>query len=659
MKIPKIGEKLTDEQIAFLQAFAKSCRRSIVEMVVNADSGHPGGSLSTIDYLSVLYAFVLSQTGEKIVISNGHISPAVYSVLAEMGYVDKDDALKNFRRAGSKFEGHVTRHVNGVWYGTGPLGTGISAAAGFAVAEKVRATSNGREAEKVFGVLGDGESQEGQVYEMMNFSAKYKLDNFIVFMDFNRVQLTDSLEKIMPLQVKAHFQAAGWHVIDVDGHDYAAIWDALAEAYGASGAPVLLLGHTIMGKGAGEMEKDGLEYKATWHGKSPGVEMGAQVVRDVLTLSLEEEKILEKGMKAIRESKNFWKPSPAKYPAHGTKIEGVGTGEAKIYGALEKTDCRSAYGNALKDLGELNKNILVFDADLQDSVKTGAFHKAHPERFFQCGISEQHMVSCSGGASFGGMIPFCSTFGAFMTSRAKDQARVNDINCANVKMVSTHCGLSVGEDGPTHQAIDDMGAFRPFFNTVVLEPADPNHCDRMIRHIASHFGNYYVRMGRHKLPTLTTEKGEPFYGKDFVFPEGKFDLYREGKDVTVIASGPMVTKVEAVRSELAADGADMVGVEIIIASSPSPLDKDLILKSVKKTGRLITIEDHNSYTGIGSQIAAMLAEEGAIGLDGKPVKVRRMGVTEYQLSGKPEELYDFAGLGNADIKKAILEMFAS
>lgn len=648
MEIPKIGEKLNDEQVAFLKAFAKSCRSSIVQMVVNANSGHPGGALSTIDYLSLLYAFVLSQTGEKIVVSNGHISPAVYSVLGEMGYIDKADVVANFRKAGHVYEGHVTRHVPGIFYGTGPLGAGISAASGFAVAEKVQAAHEGGNPQRVFGILGDGEAQEGQVYEMMNFAAKHELSNFIVFVDYNQVQLTDSLEEIMPLNIKGHFEAAGWNVIEVDGHDFQAMWHALGEASKGGSKPVLLLGNTIMGKGTGPMEEDGRNYIPTWHGKAPGEALAEEVFKH-LELSSEEKSLLE-GVRGIAK----WKPEVPNFIEHGSVLNGVNIGTPKLYGADEKTDCRSAYGDALKDLGDNNKNILVFDADLEGSVKTDGFHKAHPERFFQCGIAEQHMVSVSGGASLNGFIPFCSTFGAFMTSRAKDQARVNDINCANVKMVSTHCGLSVGEDGPTHQAIDDMGAFRPFFNTVVLEPADPNHCDRIIRHVASHYGNYYVRMGRHKLPTLTKEDGSVLYDIDYVFEEGKFDLLREGDDITIIASGPMVIKALEVRDELKASGGPSV--EIIIANSPSKLDESLILESVQKTGRLITLEDQNPYTGIGSQVIVMMAENEATGADWDPVKIKRMGVTEYQLSGKPEELYEYAGLGNSHIKEAILNM---
>lgn len=638
MQIPRIGERLSSEHIDFLSAFSKSCRRSIIEMVRNSNSGHPGGSLSTIDFLTILYTFIISQTGENLIVSNGHISPGVYSVLGEMRYVSKDDAINTFRKAGSKFEGHVTRHVDGVVYGTGPLGTGISAASGFAVAEKVLGLAqSGR---KVFGILGDGEAQEGQVYEMMNFASKHMLNNFIAFMDYNKVQLSDSLDNVMPLNVKEHFVASGWEVIEIDGHDFNSIWDGLGMAYNVKDKPILLLGHTIMGKGAGAMENDGHARKATWHGKAPSHEFAGEILSSI-SLSENEISLIEDFIPLIK-----WRPKKVDFVSHGVPMEGFDIGSPKVYPTTELTDCRSAYGNALKDLGDKNKQIVVFDADLFGSVKTEDFLKAHSDRFFQCGIAEQQMVSASGGASLNGVIPFCSTFGAFMTSRAKDQARVNDINQCNVKMVSTHCGLSVGEDGPTHQAIDDMGAFTPFFHTIVLEPSDPNHCDRIIRHVASHFGNYYVRMGRHKLPVLTKLDGSVFYDENYKFREGAFDLYRDGSDITVVASGPMV--------QIAQDVLDFfkgqVSVEIIIASGPSKIDLTMIKKSVLKTGRLVILEDQNVYTGIGSQILNGLYEVGVF------VKAKRIGVKEYQLSGTPDELYDSAGIGREDLKEVILSL---
>ena len=167
MNLPKIGEQLQEEHINLLETFTQSCRHSIIAMVKQSQSGHPGGSLSALDYLALIYTFIIGHTGEDVVVSNGHISPGVYSVLAEMGYIPKQEVIDTFRKIGSIYEGHVTRHVPGVHYGTGPLGAGVSAAASFAWAEKHNKTGK-----FVYGLVGDGECQEGQVHEMAHFAAK-------------------------------------------------------------------------------------------------------------------------------------------------------------------------------------------------------------------------------------------------------------------------------------------------------------------------------------------------------------------------------------------------------------------------------------------------------------------------------------------------------
>jgi len=270
--------------------------------------------------------------------------------------------------------------------------------------------------------------------------------------------------------------------------------------------------------------------------------------------------------------------------------------------------------------------------------------KEFPDRHIEVGIAEQHMVSCAGGMSLSGIIPFCSTFGAFMTSRAKDQARVNDINVTNVKMVATHCGLSVGEDGPTHQAIDDMGSFLGFFNTHILEPADANQTDHIIRFIASHYGNFYVRMGRHKFPVLLKEDGTPFYDENYKLEYGKADHLRKGDQVTVVAAGSMAS----IATEVADKLKDKV--DLLVMSSIKAIDREALKASLEKTGKLITIEDHNPNNGWASQVNKVVAEEGLT------VKIHNMAVTEYQLSGTSYELYDSAGIGAKDLEKAILKM---
>ncbi len=636
-KIPNLAKKLSPSQIQFLSAFAKSCRRGIIEMTSRAKSGHPGGSLSCIDYLALLYTQIIVQSNDPVIISNGHISPAVYSVLAELGVISKKDLIKNFRRAGSIFEGHVSRAVQGIWYGTGPLGTGASAATGFALVQKLQ-----KQSKKVFLTLGDGESQEGQVYEMMNFASKYKLDNLIAFLDYNEVQLSGGLKKIMPLDLIKIFKACGWEVLEVAGHDYQALWSVLRKAYKTRNKPTVIVGHSIMGKGIRFMESAGKKHESTWHGSAPSTEQ--------MTLALQELSLPQNYTKSLEEFKkiNSIKIHKSEFIRPLTKLE-VKIGKTKIYDTNTLIDCRTAYGNALLDLAKLNKNILAFTADLSPSVKTDILKKKFPERHIECGIAEQQMLSCAGGISLTEYIPFVSTFGAFMTSRAKDQARVNDINETNVKMIATHCGLSVGEDGPTHQAIDDIGSMLGFFHTHIIEPADPNQTDHIIRYIASHYGNFYVRMGRHKIPILKKENGHPFFDAKYKYEYGKTDILRSGKDITVCASGSMV--IEAFKAyENLQKTHPKLSIELLIINSPKEFDETL-LHSIQKTKKVLTIEDHNTHSGFASQLAQHLITKN-ISVE----KFEAMGVDQYQMSGTVEELYKSAKISSEYIKEKILQM---
>ncbi len=625
---PKIGQPLQKKHVDFLKILSKSCRNAIVAMTANAQSGHPGGSCSVIDYLATLYAFIISQTGEPVVVSNGHVSPAVYSILAEMGYIPRQKVIDGFRKSGSVYEGHITRHVPGIWFGTGPLGVGVSAAAGFAMAEKLKG-KNGR----IFGLVGDGESDEGQVYEMAHFANKYKLSNYTLFMDYNRVQLTDAISKIMPIHPKSIFESSDWNVIEVNGHDYQAIWKAIGQST-KSKKPTLILGHTIMGKGVSFMEPDGRALKSTWHGVAPKKEVADKALAGELKISDKEKAELDAFRKLVK-----WHPKKPEHVEPLTLMKSVKAGKPNILPSGTKSDCRTPYGKALLDLARLNKNVLAMTADLMGSVKTEYVAEKFPERHIDVGIAEQHMISCAGGLSLAGFIPFASTFGAFITSRAKDQARVNDINRTNVKMVATHCGLSVGEDGPTHQAIDDLGSFLGFFNTMILEPADPNQTDIITRYIASRYGNFYVRMGRHKMPVILKENGKPFYDEKYNFEYGKADHVRQGNKVTVVAAGSMATIAVAVADKLKGK------VDLLIMSSFSKIDRKALVTSLKKTGKLVTIEDHNPYNGWAAQCNKSIAEEGL------KVKIKNLAVREYQLSGTSDELYNAAGIGMKDLER--------
>jgi len=620
---------LTSDQIAFLKVFAKSCRRSLLQMVTNAQSGHPGGSLSCLDYLVLLYVLRLAESNEPIVVSNGHISPAVYAVLAELGVIPKERVIQTFRKPVDIYEGHVNRKIPGVFYGTGPLGVGASVASAFALGEHLKQQDG-----MVFLLMGDGEQQEGQAYEMMNFAAKYKLNNLLLFVDYNEVQLTDSLEEIMPINVVGHYEAAGWHVQQVSGHDFEALWLAVQQAEAVKDKPSVIVGHTVMGQGVDFMESTGLARKSDWHGKAPKKEATDEALK-LLELSPEEQTILEEGLRGLN----------VKIPKDEQILPAtVNVGTAKTYEAGVLTDCRGAYGSALVDLATMNPHVLALTADLAESVKTDGVKKAFPERHIECGIAEQHMVSAAGGLSLRGFVPFASTFGAFMTSRAKDQARVNDVNECNVKMVATHCGLSVGEDGPTHQVIDDVNSFEGFMHTTILEPCDPNHCDRMIRYVAETYGNFYVRMGRAKTPVLLKEDGTPFFAGDYEFKPGRADVLREGTRATVVASGAMV--IYALRA-IEALGGD---IELIVVSSFVPFDHETVVASARKTSRVVTVQDHNVRTGLGAFVESALYQAGV------QVPLVKMGVNAYQLSGTADELYEQARISSQHIQEAIKKL---
>ncbi|HID92384.1 TPA: hypothetical protein EYG96_03240 [Candidatus Gracilibacteria bacterium] len=632
-------QKLSDKNLALIAAFSKACRGSIIEMVAKAKSGHPGGSLSNLDFFSVLYTQIISQTGEKCVVSNGHIAPAIYAVLAEMGYIDKQEVLNTLRQPNSVFEGHVNRHVTGIPVGTGPLGAGVSMAAGVAVAAQkdfLNATDEDQYLEMVFATIGDGEAQEGQVYETFLFAAQEKLNNFCVFVDYNQVQLTGSLEDTININVAEIGKACGWNVIEIDGHNHQEISDALTNASEQEEKPTLIVGKTVMGYGVEFMAKDGRDLKSSWHGKAPSLDdVKNALEQPELKLTEEEIEILEK----FRTEEITWFPQKNIFIENLTPLNYIDAGTPIVYEADVLTDCRSAYGKALLDISKKNKEILTLSADLQGSVMTKFVAQELPEQHIEVGIAEQNLVSCSGGISLSGYIPFCSTFAAFMGSRAKDQARLNDINRCNVKMVATHAGLSAGPDGPTHQAIEDAGSFLGMFNTNICEPADPNHCDRIIRYVGTHYGNFYVRMGRHKLPVLTKENGDIFFDAEYKYEYGKCEILRSADNncqekIVIVAIGG--TAIEALRAREKSDKSKHI--EIIIVSSIKQFDETLV-QSLKTAQKIITVEDHNSRSGLSSAIKNICVENKIC-----PEYFETCAVDAYQLSGNDRELYAAAGI---------------
>ncbi|NLO96666.1 MAG: transketolase family protein [Peptococcaceae bacterium] len=308
----------------------------------------------------------------------------------------------------------------------------------------------------------------------------------------------------------------------------------------------------------------------------------------------------------------------------------------------KKIATREAYGQALVQLGKDNPDIVVLDADLAKSTKTSDFAKAFPQRFFDMGIAEQNMIGFAAGLATTGKIPFASSFAIFATGRAFEQIR-NSVAYPrlNVKIAATHAGISVGEDGGSHQAIEDLALMRSLPNMTVLVPADATETKKAILAAAAYQGPVYIRMGRLAVPVLFTD--------DYNFVIGKANVIREGQDAAIIANGLMVAEALQAAEELSAQG---INTTVVNCASLKPLDRDTILKVARQTGAVVTAEEHNIIGGLGSAVAEVLSEH-------YPVPLYRVGIKDtFGESGSPEELLQKYGLTSAHIIQAVKSVLA-
>ncbi len=634
---------LGEEQKKTLHEMWLRCMRRIIASTTLAGSGHPGGSMSSLHLLLMLYS-TMAHTPEdpcreerdRLVVSMGHISPGVYSVLNEFGYLEEEDFLTGFRRGGSAFAGHVESCVPGVEWNTGVLGQGLSAGAGMALSMKLREKKN-----RVFVLMGDGEQQKGQIAEARRFAAKYGLNNLACLIDRNHLQIGGSTGAVMPQDIRADYAAAHWNVVYIeDGHDFEQIYQALRKVYryeaGDPRLPSAIIARTVMGKGVSFMEN-----KAKYHG-SVLSESDAAKALDELGLDNPIALFKQKRTASLKMAKSFSRPIA--YPV-------VETGEPRTYAPGTSTDNRSAYGAALEDLARLNNSgkvprIVGFTCDLEGSVKMEGFHKVCEKAFFECGIQEHHAATSSGALSKEGFAVFFSTFGVFGLTEVFNQVRLNDINETNLKIVCTHLGLDVGEDGQTHQCIDYIALLRNLFGFSIFMPADPNQTDRIIRYIATQRGNFFVGMGRSKLATILDESGNPAFGGDYRFSPGKAEWLRSGADAAILACGAPVHEALKAAEDLATTHG--IQAAVINCASVRPLDSEAVLKAAA-TGLLVTVEDHHADTGLGSIVAGTLSENGV------PCKLLRLGVKQYGFSGTPAELYRAQGIDREGIVRAVLQ----
>ncbi len=624
---------LTSEQLEGFQSMWKRCVIRILLSTSLAASGHPGGSLSSLHSLLVLYAVMRHRPDmpdwedrDRLVMSIGHVSPAVYSVLVEYGYLTEEQFLTEFRRAGSSCAGHVEMAVPGVEWNTGNLGQGLSVGAGFATAQQFSGKDR-----KTIVFMGDGEQQKGQIAEARRFASKYGQKDLIAIVDRNHLQIGGVTEDVMPVRVQEEYQAAGWNVVYVpDGNDFQLVYRGLRRAwyrdYLEPQRPTLVVMRTTMGKGVSFMED-----KAKYHGfPLPKNDLVAAIEEIGADVSLIETWKTRRNAHAVASS---YRELRAPYP----EIE---IGEPVLYGADVKTDCRSAYGNALRDIAALNNfegkppKVVGVSCDLEGSVKMDGLRKVSPQAFIECGIQEHHAAAMAGALSRCGFVTFFSTFGVFAVAEVYNQQRLNDLNQTNVKVVATHLGLDVGEDGPTHQSIDYIGLLNNLLGFSIFMPADANQTDRIIRYAVKQPGNIFVGMGRSKFPTILNENGEPFYGKDYVFQPGKAELLRQGEHATILTYGSIFFEVLKAEALLREQG---VHVSILNMASIKPMDVNAVLSAAKK-GPIITVEDHLVATGLGAIVSRILVQHNV------SQRCLMLGVTRYGSSGAPIDLYREQGL---------------
>ena len=628
------SKNISEAGISELKEAARKGRLWSVLATSVANSGHPGGALSSMDiYMTLLgVANVSPETADdpgrdRIVVSHGHTSAGFYSALAAYGFFSADDMVANFRRAGSAFQGHVERCVPGVDWGTGNLGQGLAAGVGFALAARARNSEA-----RTWVVMGDGEQVKGQIAEARRIAVRQKLSKLTAIVDWNDIQISGTLEDVMPSNIKALWEADGWRVITCDGHSFQQIYDALKDAASYDGCAVVLC-RTVMGKGVSFMQNT-----PAYHGKAASGELLEHALKELGGS-------MEMFNKAIEARKGKLIEGRAVKPEKAV----LDLGTPQTYTKDDKKDDRGAFGKALADVGALNYKkkgrtpLLVFDCDLAGSVKTADFGKACPDDYIEAGIQEHATATVAGAASSAGVVTVWADFGVFASDEVYNQQRLNDINSANAKAVLTHTGLDVGEDGMTHQCIDFVGLFRNTFGWKLVVPADPNQTDRATRWMLTEPGCVCLAMGRSTLPEVIKEDGTPFYAGDYSFEYGKIDTLREGKDAVILSMGHFAWRALKARDLLSEQG---IEAKVLHCASPLAMDADELLGLIGDMP-LVTCEDHNVNTGIGS-IAAML-----IARSGKAVKMINMGVTHYGLSGNSSEVIAEMKLSPEDIAAAV------
>jgi len=551
---------------------------------------------------------------DRFVLSKGHASPILWSVLAEAGAFPLE-ALISYRQFGSDLEGHPTPRSPWVDAATGSLGQGLSIGLGMAFRSRLDHLDS-----RIFVLLGDGETAEGNVWEAVALAAHYQLGNLIGIVDVNRLGQTEATMYGHDVESYARrLGAFGWQTQVIDGHNMEEVLRAYQTAIDYTAGPSMIIAKTVKGKGVSFLEDQNGR-----HGKPVTGEEFEKALAEIGDPQLQES--LSVAAPAIRTGDGGQTMSLADEiePPHYEKGDQVPT--------------RKAYVAGLTKLGKVNARVITLDAELKNSTYTEDFLREMPERFLECYIAEQNMVGMAHGLSVLGKIPFCSTFASFL-SRAYDQIRMAATSGANIKYAGSHAGVSVGEDGPSQMGLEDLAMFRAVHSSTTLYPSDAVGTERMVALAAGHEGMVYLRLTRPKTSVL--------YSAADTFAIGGSHTLRSsaGDKVAIVAAGITVHEALKAARLLERDG---IAARVIDAYSIKPLDAATIRRAAEETGAVITVEDHYPEGGLGDAVLNALA--------GRAVITRKLAVNTLPRSGTPEILMEQYGISAVSIVAAVKEM---
>jgi transketolase len=596
-----------------VRELAQQLRVDAIRASAAAGSGHPTSGMSAADLMAVLFAKYLrydfsapeNKANDHLVFSKGHASPLLYALYKAAGAID-DEELLTFREFGSRLQGHPTPEIPWVDVATGSLGQGLPIAVGIATAAAKLESSELR----VWTLCGDSELAEGSMWEAFEHAGFTGLSNLIAIVDVNRLgQRGPTMHEWNTSKLAARAAACDWHVQEIDGHDFEAIDAAYAAALAADG-PAVIFARTKKGSGVAAVED-----KENQHGKP---------------LADPEAAIEELG--GIRDvSVEVQAPPEAKpYEVARAAVD------RPSYELGERVATRGAYGDALAWLGSIDERVVALDGEVGNSTYAERFAARHPDRFFEMYIAEQQMVASAIGMQTRGWKPFASSFGAFL-SRAYDFVRMGAISAADLKLCGSHVGVSIGADGPSQMALEDIASLRAVLGSVILYPSDPNQTVALLDAMREHRGISYMRTTREKTPAI--------YGPDETFEIGGSNTVRASEDDAVTLIGAGITLHECLKAaeELGEKG---IAARVIDLYSVKPVDAETILSAAAETQALVTVEDHWIEGGIGDVVAAVLAENGVA------ASLTRLAVSERPGSGPPETLLAAAGIDAAHIVTA-------